>query len=444
MNARPMTGSMNWAIVVAFEDGVEWIFRSPRPQRRNEIGVPYILQSKTAGRRIRDYDFFEVKGVSELTHDQKTKVMRQLRAFSLQLAGLRHPQIGSLFEHATNDGPKSYYIGECLAPALAWDERQLLEELERGPVLPLHYHALFAPVPDKKEYTSVASFQTAMSRWNEFSFVGYKFEQSRNRFEYCLAGQILHDTVVPRLCTAGSSSTDQSNSNENGVDGGGRNDASSFYLKHPDLHGGNIFVDEHVNITGIIDWSYTTTVPLAELWATPRIWTNEPTLAAVFRGVAEEAAAIGGKSAVPPAIELDRFWDKVDKLQHFQQFVRLLSPRDYDHFAALLEQNSDGEGDGDGDGDGSLAADIPDLLARRAQTSANQALLHELAQDDNTPKDIALAERQGFATMQAVDDRLAVARKLTVVRQMNRRFVADKRLWHWLDAALEGAKEEAI
>lgn len=27
---RPESGALNWAIILSFEDGVEWIFRSPR------------------------------------------------------------------------------------------------------------------------------------------------------------------------------------------------------------------------------------------------------------------------------------------------------------------------------------------------------------------------------------------------------------------------------
>lgn len=27
---RPLCGSLNWAVILTFDDGVEWIFRSPR------------------------------------------------------------------------------------------------------------------------------------------------------------------------------------------------------------------------------------------------------------------------------------------------------------------------------------------------------------------------------------------------------------------------------
>jgi hypothetical protein len=40
-----------------------------------------------------------------------------------------------------------------------------------------------------------------------------------------------------------------------------KSSAGPFPLSHPDLHYNNILVDEHYNITGIIDWSGVTTVP---------------------------------------------------------------------------------------------------------------------------------------------------------------------------------------
>lgn len=30
LSQKPKSGSLNWAIVLSFDDGVEWIFRSPR------------------------------------------------------------------------------------------------------------------------------------------------------------------------------------------------------------------------------------------------------------------------------------------------------------------------------------------------------------------------------------------------------------------------------
>jgi len=44
LSQTPATGSLNWAITISFEDGMEWIFRSPRKY--------YGVNMKTAGSLI--------------------------------------------------------------------------------------------------------------------------------------------------------------------------------------------------------------------------------------------------------------------------------------------------------------------------------------------------------------------------------------------------------
>jgi len=39
-----MSGSMNWAIALAFDDGVEWIFRSPHSGRHAFLGEKLALR----------------------------------------------------------------------------------------------------------------------------------------------------------------------------------------------------------------------------------------------------------------------------------------------------------------------------------------------------------------------------------------------------------------
>lgn len=36
----PLGGSLNWAVILTFDDGVEWIFRSPR-QSYDDTGEDY-------------------------------------------------------------------------------------------------------------------------------------------------------------------------------------------------------------------------------------------------------------------------------------------------------------------------------------------------------------------------------------------------------------------
>lgn len=41
ISQKPSSGSLNWAIILSFDDGVEWIFRSPRKS--------YGIDQETAG-----------------------------------------------------------------------------------------------------------------------------------------------------------------------------------------------------------------------------------------------------------------------------------------------------------------------------------------------------------------------------------------------------------
>ncbi|EMT64215.1 hypothetical protein FOC4_g10010706 [Fusarium odoratissimum] len=52
------------------------------------------------------------------------------------------------------------------------------------------------------------------------------------------------------------------------------NDSTGFTLSHPDLHTGNIFVDEDLNITSIVDWGSAIAGPVTELLATPGLATE--------------------------------------------------------------------------------------------------------------------------------------------------------------------------
>ncbi|KAF5017868.1 hypothetical protein F66182_10163 [Fusarium sp. NRRL 66182] len=97
----PKSGSLNWVIFVSFEDGIEWVCRSPKrginsfysdetaskiviseastllylkahtsipvPEvyaysgsGDNDIGIPYILQSKATGRSLGSYDWTQL------------------------------------------------------------------------------------------------------------------------------------------------------------------------------------------------------------------------------------------------------------------------------------------------------------------------------------------------------------------------------------------------
>ncbi|OAA63577.1 Protein kinase-like domain protein [Niveomyces insectorum RCEF 264] len=488
---RPFAGSMNWAIVLTFDNGIQWIFRSPLPgvfsddfvakiitsevvttrcilarssvpvpeiyafsaSRDNEIGVPYILQSKATGHCLLDYSIREAQGLPGLSDRQRAKVMQQLGVFTQQLECIRFPQIGSLVLKHDVDGHDGRananannndndngecIVGPCLSPALTWHMRHLLDDLDRGPFasekdyfdalavalarhaqeLPMTHHVLLAPIPQPVEYPSREQYQKAVGRWNSFVVVGNKIEHSRNRFAYCVAADVLRQTVVPRLlCRDETRDTVDTVDTVNGMDGCN----AGFPLMHPDLHVGNIFVDDAMNITCIIDWSSATTVPAAELFATPRLWEHkEPEVRPAFRQSAGAALA--------PAFGSSRaFWARSDKIRVFQRLVRFSSSRDYDYLAELV---SDDVTDCDG---------LLDLLEQHAQEPQNKALLTELQEDDASSGEVAEYERasSNAADWRAETNVMAVARKLTVMWHMNPRFVADRRLWRWLGAALD-------
>lgn len=59
----------------------------------------------------------------------------------------------------------------------------------------------------------------------------------------------------------------------------------------------------------------------------------------------------------------------------------------------------------------------------------------ELKMEDRSVGELAKYENDYFRVMKS-SGKEAAARKLTLVSELNQGFVADKRLWRWLDKAL--------
>lgn len=107
----------------------------------------------------------------------------------------------------------------------------------------------------------------------------------------------------------------------------------------------------------------------------------------------------------------------------FHRLVRMVSIRDYHDFEALYmmvhkSQVKEGEAE----------TDIPRLLVEWASRRENRKLLKELTVDDTSREYV---ETDGCASFGSLTepDRLAVARKLTLMSEMNKRFVVDRWLW---------------
>lgn len=387
----------------------------------NNIGVPYILQSKAPGRPLSDYLWSETSIQPPgnplprlpLSHLDRQKIMEQLGVIMARLSNVRFDKIGSLFED------DCFSVGECLSPVLTWQSRDSIEaEIDRGPFpkeedyfqslisiyeshaeeLPLTPYLFFSPLPKPDDYPTWDSYKTAVDRRGDFTFIDDKLEGSKNRLDYCIAGQILKE-MVPLLL---SQSTD-------------------FTLSHPDLHIGNLSVDEELNITCIIDWGSTTTGPVTELLATPGLAgpsnPPSPSLVASFRsGFSQESQNVGFDMC-----------DRAEMMWYFSRLVRLLSGQDLLLFQKLYELvNKYEEAISD-------PIDYGKLFHERSMLPSNKLLLSRLAEDD-LPE---VKEREKDVFSGAKSDRLAVARKLTIMSEMNPGFIGDKRLWRWLEEAMK-------
>ncbi|KGO67795.1 Aminoglycoside phosphotransferase [Penicillium italicum] len=306
LNQRPERGGFNWAVFVLFEDGIEWVLRSPvqnHPELsynsvakllsseaatlkflkahtdipvpdvysycaypNNPLRIPYILMSKAQGQALET-----MWGGADIHHRldslEINKVMSQLGQITWKLAQVRFGQIGSLFE-----GNEFFFVGECLSKGHIQHKRHSLAGIPRGPfpsekeyflslilaliyhaeMLPLIHHCFTAPVPSKNDYPNKDLWEGACDLWNQFVTVGQKVDGAANRVDYIIAANVVNRLIF-----------------EYGHKWSGVTNPVSFALCHPDLTMGNIFVDDQYNITCIIDWAFATTVPLPLLLTPP-------------------------------------------------------------------------------------------------------------------------------------------------------------------------------
>ncbi|MBE3049219.1 hypothetical protein IMZ48_43320 [Candidatus Bathyarchaeota archaeon] len=356
-----------------------------------------------------------------LSEDGKAKVMRQLGYLAHELSKLRFDKIGSLFEDAEKGG---YVVKECLAPAFVWEDRDTLD-LNRGPFdeelayyesltastkmqaeyLPMSPHLFLGPVPHPDDYSCWTSFTLAHDRWNDFATIGKRIDSGENRVDYWIASDMANEMMrqtFPKEETTVPS--------------------RGFPLRHPDLSRGNIFVDEDLNITCVIDWGFASTVPFPELLAcfgmpNPRFLPDPPLIAA-FRAGYEERL---GRSIDP------RFWEDTMKMWNFQRLVSMDSKHTYHHFAALYDLVHKPD----------EPVNVAALVRQQHASESSQELLKELSEDDEDRAKIAQAEKDYFDPRRGMVSREAIMRKMSVVAQLNPAMVVDKRLWHWIEEALD-------
>lgn len=127
-------------------------------------------------------------------------------------------------------------------------------------------------------------------------------------------------------------------------------------------------------------------------------------------------------------------------MRPLQRLFRMLSKQDYHDFGALYRLAHHRR-----EGGAESPVDIPSLFGERARREENKLLLEELAEEDMPRDEVERRERASFGSSarDGYTERLAVARKLTLAAEMNEKFVADSRVWRWVEDALTGAGEGA-
>ncbi|CAH0016910.1 unnamed protein product [Clonostachys rhizophaga] len=476
---RPSSDDLNWYILLTFADGIEWVFRVPHTGRSqlkrwtasrlivsevatlvfvkahtripvpevyayeanwtNEIGVPFMLMSKAPGRRLSAYGWVDhasqskipaAKRLRDISDNGKIKVMHQLGALSSELSRHRFSKIGSLVQ----DRSGYYSIEQCLAPGLTWGGRDSLGRIARGPFdtegeyldalvtayslhtkkLDMGSRSFFAPVPDPVEYDSYDKYRDASLRWSDYIGLDKKAEQGSNRLQFCIAAQLVRD-MIPRM-------TRQRSWEEN----------EGFPLAHPDLNFDNVFVDDKLNISCIVNWGGACSAPVPDALVTPgprdiAPYTMDPRLVIAFRNGFEQAAGMGRPYD-------RRIWERADQMLFFQRLVRMRSMRAVYDFEKLFEMvNGQSR-------DHPTLSNLPELFAEVADTGpGNKQLRYELEMFEwcNKQVDTYVPTGRGGRTIENID-RVAVAQKLTMMAEMNKKFIADGRLWRWIEAALEG------
>ncbi|KAJ6143544.1 Aminoglycoside phosphotransferase [Penicillium samsonianum] len=468
---RPATGSFNWAIFISFEDGVRWVFRSPhsrsfmpmemgmkilaseaatlrylRPysdipvpevydycaSSDNDIGIPYIFMSEASGWPLSKV--WKPVGSSEpdLENINKAKVLSQLGAIIWKLSQLRFDKIGSLFEE-----DESFEIKECLSRGHILHSRYDLE-IPRGPFtseakfsdslvsafsehaecLQLSHHCFVAPVPSPDDYQSDMQYRSAMDLWNDFVTIGCKIDTSDNRLDYIIAANALRDIVRKLELPAVNPET--------------------FPICHADLSVNNIYVDDDYNITCIIDWAFTSSVPESMLLVTPGLPQYRDELSLEFHTPFID----GFIAAMPTSMEeelIHKYRQSLERGQVSWKLNRLLSfdsISDYNLFATVWKFAHGSE------------QDLGQYFLQQRCLPHYNRLYNEYQQEDRPLWKIQRDEKDYFRNK---DIRNTIAKKLTLVSEWKAQytaanhlprlrkdmFVASPKLWKWIQQFMQ-------
>ncbi|KAI9735314.1 MAG: hypothetical protein M1818_006508 [Claussenomyces sp. TS43310] len=405
--------------------------------------------SKAPGTQLEDFrwDPHQLRRENQrpnLSQGQKEMIMQQLGMIASQLSNLQFNKIGSLIQEAGE-----YRVGKCLSPAFVFGDRETLGDvISRGPFehsdgyynamlsvfllhlqeLRLEHNVFFAPVPVREEFETSHSKSTALRRWEDFIAKGSKIDSGRNRLDYGTAGYFCQQ-IIPFI--GGESASLLVNFGD------------GFGLHHPDLSTSNIFVDDDLNITCVIDWAFASTVPMSTCLMTPSLPDPrahmDSTLDSAFRTGLIEDHLKGKTTELADAKILAELWEHTRRAWLFTRLVSLDGDRDYYYFKDLYTSVYKPQEE----------VSISSLF-RGAQKEGHLLELAEtLADNEEDIPEILKEEEEYFTETGNLEiletgmliagqkltgvERRAIARKITMVSELSQNFVADERLWRWIE-----------
>ncbi|KAI9736400.1 MAG: hypothetical protein M1818_006133 [Claussenomyces sp. TS43310] len=227
-------------------------------------------------------------------------------------------------------------------------------------------------------------------------------EQIGGRLDYCIAGNFLKG-IIPSL--------GQQSSATLGVLEG------EVPIAHPDFSMDNIFVDDDFNITCIIDWAFSSTVPISTLLMTPGL--PHPRDEVDMTLIHHFRAGFISHLFREKGIDLDpEFWHSTRRAWLFTRLVTLDGLQDYHYFTELYTSEAE--------------INVPKLFKDVQKEDEFVELAKALAEDD---RPATKTERDEEAYFHGSGSGIeAIARKLTVMAELSQGFVADRRLWRWIEA----------
>lgn len=329
-------------------------------------------------------------------------------------------------------------------------DRDLLEEIDRGPFLTpnayykalisvfsdhaqclrLEHHCFFAPIPIHEEYPERSQDQAACDRWNDFAALGDRIDCAPNRVDYVITGDLLSELTTEWL------------KNAPDIHGSCSQQPQQFYLRHSDLSVNNIFIDDQFRIICLIDWGFCSTVPLPVLLTVPGLPQARDRLEESHISAFEEGFKLAAFDVLRDR-DLDEYHlacEAIQRSRHMWFLSRLLdfaSIQDFNLFREFWRLI------------GPTDKEISTEFRTRQASPYYRQLYDEMKEEEPSAERVARHERECFTHEREL--RQSVSRKLSLVSDWRSRyeepwpsqirrnadiFVADRKLWRWIDACL--------